>query len=259
LLEDDVELVLQADGTGLVTFDELVFQAVGTHYYCVLEDELDQNGVITDKTEYIVKVEITDDYNGNLVATVTVDDQEVTGDIADSIVFRNVYKIAAGEIIISGTKKLENADIKDYTFTFELFSGSGAKQQAVTNDELGNFKFNAIPVDSEGEYVFTVREVTEDAEGITYDESEYTVKVIAEDNGDGTYKLTYSYFDDGNEQENIIFVNTYTEPTPDPTPDNDSPLTGNKSNLGLWIALLFVSGIGMFATVFFTEKQKRRS
>lgn len=259
LLEDDVELVLQADGTGLVTFDELVFEEVGTHYYCVLEDELDQNGVITDKTEYIVKVEITDDYNGNLVATVTVDDQEVTGDIADSIVFRNVYKIAAGEIIISGTKKLENADIKDYTFTFELFLGSGAKQQAVTNDELGNFKFNAIPVDSEGEYVFIVREVIEDAEGITYDESEYTVKVIAEDNGDGTYKLTYSYFDDGNEQESIIFVNTYTEPTPDPTPDNDSPLTGNKSNLGLWIALLFVSGIGMFATVFFTEKQKRRS
>ena len=255
ILENDVKLVLQSDGTGLVTFSPITFTEVGMYYYYVLEDEVNGNGITTDNTEYIVVIDITDDYNGNLAATITVNNDEVTGNIEDLIVFRNVYEVQAGTINITGLKEIENADIRDYTFTFRLFAKDGTELEQVTNNEQGFFGFTSIPVNASGEYIYTVRELIEDAEGVTYDESEYTVKVVAEDNGDGTYKLTYSYLKDGDTAEDLRFVNIYKEPSP--IPDPDSPLTGNKNNLQLWLALLFISGGGIFAVTFGDKKKKR--
>ena len=51
-----------------------------------------------------------------------------------------------------------------------------------------------------------------------------------------------------------------TEPgttEPDPTePDPDSPQTGDNSKMGLWIALLFVSGAGVVGTTVYGRKKK---
>ena len=51
-----------------------------------------------------------------------------------------------------------------------------------------------------------------------------------------------------------------TEPgttEPDPTePDPDSPQTGDNSMMGLWIALLFVSGVGVVGTTIYSRKKK---
>ena len=50
-----------------------------------------------------------------------------------------------------------------------------------------------------------------------------------------------------------------TEPAPtDPTkPENpDSPQTGDNSMMGLWIALLFVSGVGVVGTTIYSRKKK---
>ena len=43
----------------------------------------------------------------------------------------------------------------------------------------------------------------------------------------------------------------------DPTPENpDSPQTGDNSMMGLWIALLFVSGVGVVGTTIYSRKKK---
>ena len=41
-----------------------------------------------------------------------------------------------------------------------------------------------------------------------------------------------------------------------PTTGTESPKTGDNSNMALWIALLFVSGIGVFGTTVYSKKKK---
>lgn len=43
---------------------------------------------------------------------------------------------------------------------------------------------------------------------------------------------------------------------PDYKPDTTSPQTGDSSNMTLWIALLFVSGAGLFGTIAYNRKKK---
>ena len=45
---------------------------------------------------------------------------------------------------------------------------------------------------------------------------------------------------------------------PNYKPDTDSPQTGDNNNMPLWIALLFVSGSGLFGTVAFSKKKRAR-
>ena len=60
------------------------------------------------------------------------------------------------------------------------------------------------------------------------------------------------------------------DPTPDPTPDQDptpgtkpskpnSPQTGDNTNLALWAALLFVSGLGIFAITLFGRNKREEN
>ena len=52
----------------------------------------------------------------------------------------------------------------------------------------------------------------------------------------------------------IPATGTPTNPT---NPENpDSPQTGDNSMMGLWIALLFVSGVGVVGTTIYSRKKK---
>ena len=56
----------------------------------------------------------------------------------------------------------------------------------------------------------------------------------------------------------MTFVNKPVEtPTDPPKPaDPQSPQTGDNSMMGLWIALLFVSGAGVVGTTVYGRKKK---
>lgn len=59
--------------------------------------------------------------------------------------------------------------------------------------------------------------------------------------------------------ERMIFINIYTEnKTVDPTTPEDpkSPQTGDNSMVGLWVALLFVSGVGVVGTAVYSRKRR---
>ncbi len=269
LVQDDVVLTLNDDGTGNVAFMPILFETEGTYYYVIVEDELDEKGIVSDKSAYKVEVTVTDNHNGDLVAAVKVNGTDISGSTVDIVRFTNTYAAAATEIVIEGTKTLEGRDLKADEFSFELYDRDGAKLETVKNAADGKFSFTAIPVEKAGKYVYTVKEMLGSEETITYDSSVYTVTATVTDNLDGTFDVQYVYAKGDKLTEGMIFVNTYTvltsdpAPTPDPkpTPDPDptvphSPNTGDYSNLHLWFALLFVSGGTVVTLAAYDKKRK---
>ena len=93
-------------------------------------------------------------------------------------------------------------------------------------------QFGAIGYTKPGDYLYTVSEVKGDAEGVTYDETEYAVTVHVTDDGEGSLQADLQYADGA---EGIVFRNTYvkpqepTKPTPEeptkPTPTPSQPST----------------------------------
>ncbi len=271
VIQDDVVLTLNDDGTGNVRFMPMEFNAEGDYFYVIVEDEpANDKGVTSDDTAYEVRITVTDNNKGNLIAKIFVDREPITSDISDTVKFHNYYKAAATEIVIEGTKKLEGRNIKADEFSFELYDSDNQKLETVKNTVDGKFVFSAIPVEAAGEYVYTVRELNDRQENITYDETVYTVTVTVTDNLDGTFKLEYAYADGEAEVKEMTFVNTYSKPVPEPKPKNEpetitvpepepeqkSPQTGDNSNSWLWFALAFVSGCGVFSAAVYSKKEE---
>ena len=154
---------------------------------------------------------------------------------------------------------LTGRDLEAEEFEFALYDEKGNLIEAVKNTADGKIIFTTIGINQAGEYIYTVKEIKGNVEHVTYDETVYTVKVTATDNGDGTLKVEYAYENEAGTAEEIVFTNTYTEPvpepTPEPTPDPEpsSPVTGDSANPFLWLALAFVSGM----TVITGKKLKR--
>lgn len=92
-------------------------------------------------------------------------------------------------------------------------------------------------------------EVTGELLYVTYDKAVYTVKVTVTDNLDGTFKVEYAYAEDGVAATEIVFQNSYDKPVPPPPVAPEAPQTGDHANLGLWFALMFVSGGILFTAL----------
>lgn len=252
VLQDNIVLTLNRDGSGTITFMPMVFEEEGTYYYLILEDEADARGVTSDNTEYKVIVTVVDNHNGNLVATVKVNNELIVGSTVEAVKFHNTYSVAATEIVIKGQKTLTGRDLVADEFSFELYDKTDTKLETVKNAADGSFIFTAIPVTKEGTYVYTVRETQGNADGVTYDNAVYTVTVTVTDNLDGTFKVVYTYAVGADEAESMVFVNTYTPPAPVP----EIPQTGENASAWMWFAVAFVSGCFLFGTAKL-KKQKR--
>ena len=75
---------------GKFSFNEIVFDKLGTYYFLVSEDSSDAlEGVTYDETVYAIVVNVTDDGLGHLIAT--MDYSVVGGEQADLILFVNEY------------------------------------------------------------------------------------------------------------------------------------------------------------------------
>ena len=80
-------------------------------------------------------------------------------------------------------------------FSFQLIGEDGKVIETVKNDKDGKFAFSKLTytLADVGEYEYTVKEVIpEETNGVTYDETVYTVTVKVEDGGDGELKITKS-------------------------------------------------------------------
>ena len=243
-----VQVVNNEDG--LFTFEELTFDTVGTYRYVVVEDDsVKKGGVTYDDTEYRVTITVVDNWDGTKTATAT--GATVDGP-ANALVFNNTYVHKETAVKITGTKTLTGATLTKDAFTFHLYEVlqsrmTDAPVRVATNDADGNIEFGTIELHSPGVYTYkVVEDSSAQAQGITYDDTVYYVTVTVTDDQNGNLVAEVAYTADNAAAEGIAFVNVYTpapQPEPEPTPN---PETGDNS-LFMWFAVLFVSGVGVFA------------
>lgn len=193
------------DAKGNVVFPSVTYTTPGEYTYTVHEVNDGKGGVTYDASTYQVKVFVTDNGSGQLVAKAT------SG--AGAITFKNGYAAAPASVSLSATKVLEGAQLADGQFGFEVLN----KGQVVArgkNAADGTVSFGALALNQAGTYSFQICEVNDGQQGVTYDGSSHDVKVVVADDGKG--QLTVSSV----EGDNPTFTNSYTAPKQEEK-DND--------------------------------------
>lgn len=89
LVGEDIESTVTNDADGKINFDKFEYDEPGTYVYTISEVKGDETGMTYDKSVYTATVNVVDDGEGNLKASVAYakDDKSVEG-----IVFNNTYK-----------------------------------------------------------------------------------------------------------------------------------------------------------------------
>ena len=204
-----------ADGT--VAFEGIEYKEAGEHTYTISEKAGNEAGVTYDKSTHNVTVKVTDNGQGQLVATVT--DNNPT--------FTNTYVASSTKVTFTAKKVLKgDKELVKGQFKFELKEGDKVVETA-TNAAEGTVTFTAIEYKEAGEHTYTITEVKGNDENIKYDENSYKVTVKVTDNGAGQLVTTVT----GN---NPTITNTYTEPKkeePKEDPKGEQP-KGDLPNTG---------------------------
>ena len=181
----------KADGT--VTFPAETYTEVGNHTYIIREKNDGSKGYTYDDKTVEVTVAVTDNGQGQLVATETY---------ATPAEFSNNYQALSTTASFSFTKKLTGRAQKAGEFSFDLTAPEAKDNQTkATADENGTVNFDPITYTQAGVYEYTVKEQNGKLGGITYDEKAYKVKVTVTDNA-GQLEAAVEY-PDGQEITNV--------------------------------------------------------
>ena len=178
-----------ADGT--VTFKEIELETAGEYTYTITEKAGSEKGVTYDTAKHEVKVKVTDNGQGQLVATVT----------GNNPTFTNTYKAAKTSATITAKKVLEGKALEADKYEFELKEGDKVVATA-KNAADGTVTFKEIEYNEAGDHTYTISEKAGSEAGVTYDTATHEVTVNVTDNGQGQLEAAVA----GN---NPTFTNTY--------------------------------------------------
>ncbi|QQC01162.1 LPXTG cell wall anchor domain-containing protein [Streptococcus oralis] len=178
-----------ADGT--VTFPAISYDAAGPHTYTITEKAGSEAGVTYDTATHEVTVNVTDNGQGQLVATAT----------NNNPTFTNTYKAATTTATITATKVLNGKALEAGKYEFELKEGDKVVATA-KNAADGTVTFEDIKYAAAGNHTYTISEKAGSEKGVTYDTAKHEVKVAVTDNGQGQLEAAVT----GN---NPTFTNTY--------------------------------------------------
>lgn len=251
---DTVVATATNDADGTVSFDGITFTKPGTYHYVLSEVNDGKPGVDYDATNYNVTATVVDNGNGTL---------EVTWDmpqaVDNAVTFTNVYDPADATVTLGAGKTFAGADLKDGQFTFQLAGEDestpmpeDAKDDVstATNDENGSIVFGTIAYDKPGTYKYTVSEVNDEQDGVTYDDTTYEVTVtVTDDTATGTLKAAVSYGD----ADAMVFSNLYKKPVEPAKPT--IPKTGIDVIIPGVAGLILLLGAGGV----YAFKRRRRS
>ncbi len=198
------------DESGKVTFgDDLYFDQVGTWYFDLVELGTDGLGVTLDKTVYHIILTVTDE-QGVLKAS-----HRVLNEVADTVVFENVYTPAPVSYTLTGQKNLIGRVMFNEEFTFVLADSQGKVLAEVANFFDGHFAFAPLHFTQPGSYRYTVYEKFEENPhfGVLYDDTVYQVSIEVTDNKTGQLEISHVSIT-GGMTEQLVFNNLYwTNPT----------------------------------------------
>lgn len=189
------------DASGNVAFGSIEYKRPGDHHYTIRErgHGTAENGVTFSDASYGVTTTVRDNGDGTLIVKHVLDD-------AATAEFENVYTVKSTKLALTAAKVLEGADLKAGQFAFKL-SGDGVELTA-TNDANGQVTFSELSFTQAGTYTFTISEVNDGQQGVTYDEAERKVTVTVEDNRQGNLIASVNQ----DEVAACVFRNAYTKP-----------------------------------------------
>lgn len=237
------------DASGKVTLSGIEYTSPGIHNYTIREHGhgTTANGVTYSDATYRVTTTVKDNGDGTLDVTHKLVD-------ADEAEFENVYTAKSTKLALTAAKVLEGTDLKAGQFTFKL-SGGGVELTA-TNDANGQVTFSELSFTQAGTYTFTISEVNDGQQGVTYDETERKVTVTVEDDRLGNLIASVNQ----EELEACVFRNTYTKPeepakpTTPATPTKFVPQTGDPIESAP-IVVSAVLGVAILAVALIVSKR----
>lgn len=224
-LKDSDGTVLQTvtnASDGKIEFKPIKYRSAGTYRYTISEEAAQESGITTDSTVYDVTVKVTDDGSGQLKAS--VEGLNADGSGAD---FENRYTKSAS-VTLGGLKTVEGIENSDKAFSFTLSEGDKILQ-TVTRAGAGEYRFESLTYDKAGEHTYTVAEKKGTADGYTYDEKIYTVKVNVTDDGNGQLKAEIS--GDTKTGTDLNFTNTYEAQAASAVISGTKTLNGVKASV----------------------------
>lgn len=247
------------DASGNVTFGSIDYARPGVHHYTIREcgHGTAENGVTFSDASYGVTTTVRDNRDGTLCVT----HELVDADVAE---FENVYTAKPTKLALTVAKVLEGADLKAGQFTFKL-SGDGVELTA-TNDANGQVTFSELSFTQAGTYTFTISEVNDGQQGVTYDEAERKVTVTVEDDRQGNLIASVNQ----DEVAACVFRNAYTKPeepakpakpappTPAAPPTKFVPKTGDPIEFAP-IIVSAVLGVAVLGIALVASKRGKRS
>ena len=212
----DSSLIVNSGNKDSASFGDITFKTAGTYKFTVSEVDTKVPGVTYDTTPKTIVVNVTDNLDGTLSATIDTENSE-------TLEFNNVYKpseaVLEGSTALKVTKNFTGRDWLDSEFTFNLTAGDTTTQEAVTAGKVildngsltineGNkdsASFGNIRFTEAGTYKFTVSEVNGNIPGVSYDTTPKTIIVNVVDNNNGELVATID-----KESNTLTFNNSYT-------------------------------------------------
>lgn len=238
-----------ADGT--VALSPVEFSLPGTYEYTIHEVKGSLGGVSYDDAVYYATATVEQNVDDATLSVTWKVSATQSGDPLTSVAFENAYEPAPVSVTLGGAKVLDGRELEAGEFSFVLKAPDGSELEAVTNTDRGGFAFSPITYSGPGTYEYTISEVKGDAEGVTYDDATYAVKVVVTDDGQGQLQvseLTYN-----GEASLPVFTNTYTAPEgPAPT----MPETGDTTNAAVPV-LVAVVGAAVIAVAVIARRRRR--
>ena len=125
------------------------------------------------------------------------------------------------------------------------------------NNEKGQIIFETLEYDKAGTYKYTISEVNDKQENITYDAKVYGVTVTVVDDEKGQLKATV-------EGDSAVFTNEYAEKAAVITPakpikPNDTPVkTGDESNPMAMAGIMTIAGMVILLNVITAVRRRRQ-
>lgn len=205
------------DQQGNILFDTISYKKTGVYDYTLSEVHGDRGGVTYDATKHHVKVTVTDNGEGQLLADVKYDNGTNIPE------FTNTYHAQPATDNPTAVKKMTSSKGNKYTlkgedFAFTLHQQSAPANvsnadQTKRNDQQGNIRFDQLSFPLVGTYVFTMSEQDTTVPGVTKDGTVATITYVVKD-VDHTGKLTVVSKTvtptTGANGKNITFTNHYS-------------------------------------------------
>lgn len=205
------------DQQGNILFDTISYKKTGVYDYTLSEVHGDKGGVTYDATKHHVKVTVTDNGEGQLLADVKYDNGTNIPE------FTNTYHAQPATDNPTAVKKMTSSKGNKYTlkgedFAFTLHQQSAPANvsnadQTKRNDQQGNIRFDQLSFPLVGTYVFTMSEQDTTVPGVTKDGTVAAIAYVVKD-VDHTGKLTVVSKTvtptTGANGKNITFTNHYS-------------------------------------------------